>query len=93
MATEAEIEKAVAAGLLAGLEVGQDASRASLSRSLRFFAGGQANALVVAAHGLANLTLRTLALDPGFAVEDVKPRRCRRPTSCRGRRPRARGCR
>lgn len=38
VATEAEIEKAVAAGLLAGLAVGQDASRASLSRSLRFFA-------------------------------------------------------
>lgn len=72
VATEAEIEKAVTRGLLAGLAVGQDASRAALSRSLRFFAEGQANALVVAAHGLANLTLRTLALDPAFSVDDYK---------------------
>lgn len=72
VATEAEIEKAVAAGSLAGFAVGQDASRASLSRSLRFFAEGQANAVVVAADGLANLTLRTLALDPAFAAEHVK---------------------
>jgi len=72
LATEAEVEKAIAQARLAALPMDKDASRAALSRSLRFFAEGQANALVVAAHGLANLALRTLALDPGFAVEDLK---------------------
>jgi hypothetical protein len=72
VAAEAEIEKAIASKRLDALPLGMDAVRASLSRSLRFFAEGQANALIVAAHGLANLTLRTLALDPAFAVEHVK---------------------
>ena len=72
VATEAEVEKAVAASRLAGLAADALPSRAALSRSLRFFGEGQGNALVVAAHGLANLTLRTLALDPSFDVGDVK---------------------
>jgi hypothetical protein len=72
VATEVEVEKAIVVGRLATLAGGSDPSRAALSRSLRFFAEGQGNALVVAGHGLANLTARTLALDPAFDASHLK---------------------
>jgi len=46
----------------------------------------------VAAHGLANLALRTLALDPAFRVEDVKDAVVSTADFTRGRRRRRRGC-
>jgi hypothetical protein len=72
VATEAEVEKAIASRRLATLPDGSDSTGAALSRSLRFFAEGQGNALVVAGHGLANLTARTLALDPAFDASHLK---------------------
>lgn len=72
VAAQAEVEKAICSDRLAALASDRYAARASLSRSLRFFAEGQANAVTVAAHGLANLVLRTLALDPNFKATNVK---------------------
>lgn len=71
VAIEAEVEKVIASDLLAKLAVDDYVKRAVYARSLRFFAEGQGNALVVAAHGLVNLTLRTFALDPHFTVAAI----------------------
>ncbi|CAL8978634.1 hypothetical protein CELL_02918 [Cellulomonas sp. T2.31MG-18] len=67
VAIEAEVEKAICQSALDGLpndpSVSDDsrpARRAHYLRSLRFFAEGQANALVVGLHGLGNLVLRSL---------------------------------
>lgn len=46
-------------------------NRAGQWRALRFFAEAQANNLMVFGHGVANLTLRTLALQPGFDAAQV----------------------
>jgi hypothetical protein len=72
VAAEAEVEKEIAVRRLAQSPAEAYPARAHYSRSLRFFAEGQANALTVAGHGLANLTLRTLALAPAFDVSHVK---------------------
>jgi hypothetical protein len=64
---EAEVEKEIARRALAALSTpseDKDLGRvAHYSRSLRFFSEGQANALVVGLHGLANLVLRSLEFD------------------------------
>lgn len=75
LAIEAETEKTITAGYLTQLDPAQQASVAHTARALRFFAEGQANALTIALHGLANLTLRTLALDRAFQLTDVKAAR------------------
>lgn len=71
VAIEAEVEKAIARDQLGKVASDEYVKRAVYSRSLRFFAEGQGNALVVAAHGIANLTVRTFALDPKFKVSTV----------------------
>src|ERR1019366_2764129 len=71
VAIEAEVEKAIARDQLRKVASDEYVKRAVYSRSLRFFAEGQGNALVVAAHGIANLTVRTFALDPKFKVSAV----------------------
>lgn len=73
VAIEAEVEKQIAHDLLAKLNPDDYVKRAAYSRSLRFFAEGQGNAIVVAAHGIANLTVRTFALDPNFQVSALRP--------------------
>ena len=71
VAIEAEVEKAIARDLLGKVASDDYVKRAVYFRSLRFFAEGQGNALVVAAHGITNLTVRTFALDPKFKVSAV----------------------
>lgn len=80
---EAEVEKEILVGKLAssaeasGAEL---ATRAAASRALRFFAEGQGNGLTIAGHALANLTLRTFALHPLFAISSIAARRNLSPT-------------
>jgi hypothetical protein len=66
VAVEAEAEKELLVRHLAALPASSHSARAAASRALRFFAEGQGNALVVAGHGVANLVVRTVALDPDF---------------------------
>jgi hypothetical protein len=47
------------------------AMRASQWRTIRFFAEGQANNLIVFGHTVANLTIRTLAMHPDFTVRGM----------------------
>ncbi len=47
-------------------------NRAAQWRAIRFFAEAQANNLMVFGHGVANLVLRTLALQPEFQPQSVK---------------------
>lgn len=70
-AVEAEAEKWMLTAELEDDNQPSPAMRAGLSRALRFFAEGQANYLVVAGHGLANVTLRTLALHRSFDIDSV----------------------
>lgn len=65
VAVEAEIEKEILVRHLSTLPEG--GSRAASGRALRFFAEGQGNALVIAGHSVANLTARTIVLDPAYA--------------------------
>lgn len=67
---EAEAEVALARNALSD---GQSpAMTAALWRTERFFVEGQANNLVIFGHAVANLTLRTLALIPSFAVSSIR---------------------
>lgn len=79
LAAEAEVEKHIITDRLNTLQPEQSGSIAAAARSLRFFAEGQANALTVALHGLANLTLRTLVLDPAFDIAHVKAAQVKLP--------------
>jgi len=45
--------------------------RAALSRTMRFFAEGQANNLIVFGHTVANIAVRTLAMRPDFDVDGI----------------------
>lgn len=62
VAIEAEVEKEIIRRALA-VERRSESVIAHHSRALRFFAEAQANALVVALHGAANLVVRSLEFD------------------------------
>jgi hypothetical protein len=71
---EAEVEKTVLHKALsdeASGEPSEYAVRAARARALRFFAEGQANNLVIAGHGLANLAVRTFVLHRRLSAETV----------------------
>jgi len=53
-------------------DVTQRVNRAGQWRSLRFFGEAQANNMIVFGHHVANLVLRTLALQPGFKVDGIQ---------------------
>lgn len=76
VAIEAKVEKEVccqALNTLSDLPEDAKAGRAAhYSRSLRFFSEGQANALVVGLHGLANLVVRSLEFDRPLDVLEMK---------------------
>lgn len=78
---EAESEKAICTNALAptpapgsspGAEPLTASRRAHYSRSLRFFAEGQANAIVIACHGLANMVLRSIEFDEPLTGDELK---------------------
>lgn len=52
-------------------EVTRRVNRAAQWRAVRFFGEAQANNLMVFGHHVANLVLRTLALQPGFTADRV----------------------
>jgi hypothetical protein len=71
---EAEVEKAVLQEALSDEPSGEPseaAVRATRARALRFFSEGQANNLVIAGHGLANLAVRTFLLHRRLSAETV----------------------
>ena len=76
MAIELEVEKEVARRAIAALPTSsiehKSAVGAHYSRSLRFFAEGQANAVVVGLHGLANLMARTLEFDIDLTPTELR---------------------
>lgn len=74
LSIEAESEKVICADALGGTGAGaiSPAARAHYSRSLRFFAEGQANAIVIACHGLANLVLRSIEFDQPLTAAELK---------------------
>jgi hypothetical protein len=73
---EFEVEKEVARQAIAALPTSsiehKSAVTAHYSRSLRFFAEGQANAVVVGLHGLANLMARTLEFDTDLTSAELR---------------------
>ena len=75
VAIELEVEKEVARRAIAALPKSsidhKTAVLAHHSRSLRFFAEGQANAVVVGLHGLANLMARTLEFDTDLTSAEL----------------------
>lgn len=73
---EAAVEVAITQRAMASPDGGVDeqvrrVNRAAQWRAIRFFAEAQANNLVVFGHTAANLVIRTLALQPGFSVEEI----------------------
>jgi hypothetical protein len=83
---EAESEKVICGEALASIETDageadevSKAMRAHYQRSLRFFAEGQANALVIACHGLANLVLRSIEFDAPLTPGELKKIRIKAP--------------
>jgi hypothetical protein len=76
VAIELEVEKEVARRAIAALPTSsiehKSAVGAHYSRSLRFFAEGQANAVVVGLHGLANLMARTLEFDIDLTPTELR---------------------
>lgn len=76
VAIELEIEKDVARRAIAALPTSsvqhKSAIGAHYSRSLRFFSEGQANAVVIALHGLANLMARTLEFDEDLTSTELR---------------------
>lgn len=73
---EAEIEKVLARRALVALSSKsverKSAVSAHLSRSLRFFAEGQGNAVVISLHGLINLLARTLEFDADLSASELQ---------------------
>lgn len=90
VAIEAEAEKVICTTAIATLDEGggqeagdlrdRAARLAHHRRSLRFFAEGQANTLVVACHGLINLVLRSMEYDRPFTQEELRPLRIKLET-------------
>lgn len=76
LAIELEVEKEVARRAIAALPTSSIDHKTSVgahySRSLRFFAEGQANAIVVGLHGLANLMVRTLEFDSDLTPTELR---------------------
>lgn len=76
VAVELEVEKEIvrqAIDNLAGSDKQHKASvLAHYSRSLRFFAEAQANAIVIGLHGLANVGARTLEFDAELSVTELQ---------------------
>lgn len=82
LAIELEVEKQVARAALDGLSASTFVSKASVGahycRSLRFFAESQANAIVIALHGLANVSARSLEFDGELTSAELKELRVSR---------------
>lgn len=79
VALEAEVEKAVCDAAIRALPAqgnlspeARSARLAHYSRSLRFFSEGQANALVVGMHSLANLVARSLEFDRALNEDELR---------------------
>lgn len=76
VAIEAEIEKDLVRRALVALPTTtvehKSAVSAHLSRSLRFFAEGQGNAVVIGLHGLINLFARTLEFDADLSASELQ---------------------
>jgi hypothetical protein len=81
VAIEAEAEKVICLQAIEEARQGEHASlKAHYFRSLRFFAEGQANAIVIACHGLANIVLRSLEFDTPLGPDELKALRIRPST-------------
>lgn len=76
LAVELEVEKEVARRAIDNLPGSALESKASIrahySRSLRFFAESQANAIVIALHGLANVAARSLEFDRDLEATELR---------------------
>lgn len=76
LAIELEVEKEVVRLAIDNLPSSDLEPKASIhahySRSLRFFAESQANAIVIALHGLANLAGRTLEFDSDLTTAELR---------------------
>lgn len=88
VAVEAEVEKTTVQRKIDTSRDIEPASLAALHRSMRFFAEGQANHLVIACHGCANVVLRTIVLHASVKTSDLARQMGVRPDELT---PRSRG--
>ncbi|MBC9225933.1 hypothetical protein GL325_06350 [Aeromicrobium sp. 636] len=76
LAIELEVEKTIVKAAIDRLPDADFKHKPSVAahyaRSLRFFAEGQSNAIVIALHGLANLGVRTLEFDSDISTDDLR---------------------
>lgn len=76
LAIELEVEKELVEAAIARLPASDFEHKSSVAahyaRSLRFFAEGQANAIVIALHGLANVGARTLEFESDLSADELQ---------------------